>query len=450
MELVDDTSEYRVLSAAMRSAVYALELGELVHADDFGDATYGAAWAEIQARAAQGADLDGHLIATALRESGRIPDAAADVVETMLSGVACSGSAIAGHVARVVELARRRRIQAAVAGIDKAAEAADLSPETIEDYALQRILALSTTQRGARDLSLRPALRQALKDLEARANGAEPGIATPWPALDRLTFGWHRGELAIIAGRPSMGKTAAVMQAVIHAARRGVPAFVVSLEMARPALSLRMLAAESGVDHRALCGGTPKDTDWPRLHETMAHLMALPIEVDDTPALSIGEIQARARRARARGACGLVVVDYLQLAHGDRQRKSDNREQEIASISGGLKELARSLDVPVIALSQLNRSLEMRPIKAPPGGSDRRPRLSDLRESGAIEQDADLILFVYRESVYTGREDDDSAEFIIGKQRNGPKGTVPLRFRSECVRFEDRAPGYREDERYGR
>jgi replicative DNA helicase len=258
------------------------------------------------------------------------------------------------------------------------------------------------------------------------------GVPTGFYGLDKLTSGFQRGDLIIIAGRPSMGKSALATNIAQNAAEAGYPAALFSLEMSKESLVLRMLCGEARVDGQKVRTGFLGERDLPRLAMAAARLAELPFFIDDTPALSVMEVRSRARRlmkdvGRA-DRCGIIVVDYLQLMRAHRD--VDNREQEISMISRSLKALAKELDVPVIALSQLNRQVESR--------ADKRPMLSDLRESGAIEQDADVIGFVYREEFYnkaSGKE--GVAEFIIAKQRNGPLGTVELAFRKELTKFEN-------------
>ncbi len=451
MILHDETAECCVLAAALRGPAYALELSERLRAEDFAVAAYSAAWTEIVSRAAAGKPLDADVVTRSLVDAGSLPAASAEIMRDTLGSTwrLARAEAVDEHVATIAALARRRRIRAVAADVGRAAECAEYTPEVVEDYAIERLVALSADRPGARDCSIRSALKAALTGVDARAKGQEPGILTPLPKLNDLTLGLHPTDLVIVAARPSMGKTALAMQLAVHAARRGVPTRVQSLEMGRDALALRMLACEASVDHRALWSGGVKDTDWPKLNATAAALAAMALDVDDDSALSIGEIQARCRRAHSQGRCGLVVVDYLQLARGDgRHGKNGNREQEIGEIAEGLKALAKSINAPVVALSQLNRQLEMRPWSRDPEKNQRRPRLSDLRESGAIEQAADLVIGIYRDAVYSGDANDASAELIVLKQRNGPLGTVTARFRAESVRFEEPAKGWHEEERY--
>ena len=260
---------------------------------------------------------------------------------------------------------------------------------------------------------------------------AVTGVPTGFADLDRKTAGLQPGDLVVVAGRPSMGKTAFALNVAQYAAMHaGVGVAFFSLEMSKEQLVLRLLCAEARVDQAKVRAGIAEERDFPRLALAASHLAEAPIYIDDTPALGILELRAKARRLkREREAkLGLVVVDYLQLM---RSTTGENREQEIAAISRSLKALAKELGVPVMALSQLNRQVEQR--------ADKRPVMADLRESGAIEQDADVIAFLYRPIVYDRNAEPNAAEVIIGKQRNGPTGALQLAFFPESTRFEDRA-----------
>jgi replicative DNA helicase len=255
------------------------------------------------------------------------------------------------------------------------------------------------------------------------------GVPTGFTRLDELTSGLQPSELIIIAGRPSMGKTAFALNIAQHAAIEAhVPAAVFSLEMAKEQLALRMLCSEAKVDAHRLRGGFLSESDWPKLTRAAGNLSEAPIFIDDTPGLTALEMRAKSRRLRAERNLGLIIVDYLQLMRG--RADSDTREQEISDISRSLKALAKELNVPVVALSQLNRRVEER--------GDKHPQLADLRESGAIEQDADVIIFLYREEVYNKSEDKKGkAEIIIGKQRNGPTDKFELAFLDKYTCFEN-------------
>ncbi len=256
------------------------------------------------------------------------------------------------------------------------------------------------------------------------------GVATGYEELDRMTAGLQPSDLIILAGRPSMGKTALAMNMVQHAAVIDkVPTAVFSLEMSMEQLATRLLCGLGRIDSQRIRTGRLLDSDWPKLTRATGMLTDAPIYIDDTAGISVLEMRAKARRLKSEHDLGLVVVDYLQLMQG--KAGIENRAQEISDISRSLKAMAKELDVPVVALSQLNRSLESR--------TDKRPQLSDLRESGAIEQDADVIMFIYRDEVYNKADDNPNrgiAEVIVGKQRNGPIGMVKLTFLAEFTTFE--------------
>lgn len=307
------------------------------------------------------------------------------------------------------------------------------------DLAEQKILAIAEHFNRSRPTfaKMDALMVQSYKELEARyaEKKAITGVPTGFSDLDEMTSGLQRGDLIIIAGRPSMGKTAFSMNIAQNAAiRNDEPAVVAifSLEMSAQQIALRMLASEARVDMKSLRTGRFSTEDWRKLASASGALAEASIYVDDTPAISVLELRSKCRRLR-REAKGLdlIIIDYLQLMSG--RADSERREQEISEITRALKGLAKELDVPVIALSQLNRSLESR--------ADKRPMMSDLRESGAIEQDADVIMFIYRDEVYHKKpENEGLAEVIIGKQRNGPTGFVKLTFLKQYTRFENFSP----------
>jgi replicative DNA helicase len=266
---------------------------------------------------------------------------------------------------------------------------------------------------------------QELYDKKKHVTGVESGFFE----LDTKTAGFQPSDLIVLASRPSMGKTSLSMNVAEHAAiKNRVPVAVFSLEMAREQVVLRMLCSQARVESHRVRTGYLRESDWPLLTTAAGLLSKAPIYIDDTPAMSVLEMRSKARRLKSEANIGLIIVDYLQLVRG--MSDVENRQQEISQISRSLKALAKELRVPVIALSQLSRAVETR-------GGDRRPVLSDLRESGAIEQDADVVIFIYRPEVYEKTPDNEGrAELIIGKQRNGPIGSVELTFISEYTRFE--------------
>jgi replicative DNA helicase len=273
---------------------------------------------------------------------------------------------------------------------------------------------------------------------ELAENGAEDvtGVRTGFYDLDRNTAGLQPGDLIVLAARPSMGKTAFALNIAENVSvQEGLPVVVFSMEMGAAQLALRMVGSQGRIDQQHLRTGRLGNDEWGRLTEAVERLSKSAIFIDETPALTSAELRARARRqARQCGKLGLIVIDYLQLMSGNSS-DGENRATEIGEISRGLKALAKELQCPVIALSQLNRSVETR--------NDKRPMMSDLRESGAIEQDADVIMFIYRDEYYNkDSKEPGVAEIIIGKQRNGPVGTIKLSFLRQWTKFENLAPDY--------
>jgi replicative DNA helicase len=274
---------------------------------------------------------------------------------------------------------------------------------------------------------------------ELHENGAEEvtGVRTGFYDLDRLTAGLQAGDLIVLAARPSMGKTALALNIAEHVAvREGLPVVVFSMEMGASQLALRMVGSLGRIDQQHLRTGALRDDEWGRLSEAVEKLGKVSLFIDESGSLSPTELRARARRqARQCGQLGLIVVDYLQLMSGSEGTNEENRATVIGEISRALKSLAKELKCPVIALSQLNRSVESR--------TDKRPLMSDLRESGAIEQDADVIMFIYRDEYYTkdACKEPGIAEIIIGKQRNGPTDTFKLTFLKPLTKFDNLAPG---------
>ncbi len=305
--------------------------------------------------------------------------------------------------------------------------------DTLVDEAEQAIFNIARSKSNQSFTPLKNIIPAAFEAVESLSKRKEmiTGVPTGFGKLDQMTAGLQPSDLIILAGRPSMGKTAFAMNIAQNAAiidKTGVAVF--SLEMSKEQLALRLLCSAGHIDSQRVRTGKLHNDDWPKLTRAVGMLLDAPIYIDDTPAISVLEMRAKVRRLAAQQPLGMIIVDYLQLMRG--RNSIENRTQEISEISRSLKAMAKELKVPVIALSQLNRSLESRP--------DKRPMMSDLRESGAIEQDADVICFIYRDEVYNKNEDNPNigiAEIIVGKQRNGPTGTVRLTFIKEFTMFEN-------------
>jgi replicative DNA helicase len=330
--------------------------------------------------------------------------------------------------------------------------AADQSTEALDVLSDAESKLLEVTEHGVQRgfASIPEIVRDSFGSIEqlfAEGHREVTGLATHFTEFDRMTSGLQRSELVIIAARPSMGKTAWAINIAQNAAvRGGAVVAVFSLEMSKESLLRRMLASEALVDQQKIQKGYTSREDQERLTEALERLTEAQMFIDDTPGISLTEMRAKSRRLRQmHGRLDLIVIDYLQLMTGGPastgQKRYENRTQEVSAVSRGLKALAKELDVPVIALSQLSRASEQR-------GGDKKPMLSDLRESGSIEQDADVVAFIHREAYYNrdenGQPDPETegkAEIIIAKQRNGPTGSVQLAFLSKCTRFENLAFG---------
>lgn len=304
------------------------------------------------------------------------------------------------------------------------------------DEAEQNLYEITDTNLHSSYETLAALAVKARKEIEAisQKDEAITGVPTGFDDLDKITSGWQRSDLIIIAARPGMGKTAFTLSLARNAAQRGKAVAIFSLEMANLQLVQRLISMEADINSRSLRNGQLSQAEWQRLNVAIDKMSDTPIYIDDTPGINIFELRAKCRRLKQNCNIELIIIDYLQLMTGAPNSKKGNREQEISAISRALKGLAKELNVPVIALSQLSRSVETR-------GGSKRPVLSDLRESGAIEQDADIVTFIYRPGYYEMEEDidvpKDLAEIIIAKHRNGSLDTVNLRFIPEYVRFEN-------------
>lgn len=311
-------------------------------------------------------------------------------------------------------------------------EAADVT-ETL-DSAEQTIFEISETRKRRSFIHIKDVIKENIKRLEELYDKKESitGIPTGFIDLDRLTAGFQPSNLIIIAGRPAMGKTAIALNMAHYASvNAGTPVAFFTLEMSREELGMRFLCSEARLDASRMRTGRIRDDEWPQILEASDKIADMPVYIDDTWRIPIIELRSKVRRLKKEVNIGLVIVDYLQLVRGTGREES--RLQEISEISMSLKALAKEMEIPVIALSQLNRMIETR--------DDKRPRLSDLRESGSIEQDADVVIFIYRDEVYNQNEDNPKkgiAEVIIGKQRNGPQGTIELYFEGKWAKFENK------------
>ena len=331
----------------------------------------------------------------------------------------------------------RRLIEVSTAIVAEAFEGKSTANELL-DEAESKIFQVAQQQTRDGFTRIKELIWPTMERIEALQGSGKTitGVATGFTELDEMTSGFQPADLIIVAARPSMGKTAFTLNIAQHAAiEYNTPVAFFSLEMSKESLVQRMITSEARLDAQRLRKGMLRDDDFPRLARAAGILSSAPVWIDDTPGITLLEMRSKARRLKTESGVGMVIVDYLQLMSGPAH--SESRQQEVSQISRGLKALAKELNVPVVALSQLSRAPEQRT------GDNKRPQLSDLRESGAIEQDADLIMFLFRQEFYDGPVDKDGnslegkAEVIVGKQRNGPIGTVNLFFQKQYTRFEN-------------
>jgi replicative DNA helicase len=408
-----------------------------VETSDFYKPAHGHIYEAIQSLHGQGEPADPVTVAEELRRAELL-----DMIggrQTLLQLQANTpASANAGHYARIVnELALLRRL-IGVAG-DIAEMGYDETDDVTETLDRAEALVFEVAERRVSDsmVGIRDALQDTLDELEARYGDDSEliGMPTGYDEIDKKLHGLQRSNLVILAARPGMGKTSLALGLAKNVATgTGKPVIFFSMEMGALELTKRLLAMEAGVDATKLWTANLNEADWGRISHAVGRLAEAQLHIDDNPHCTVMEMRAKARRLRARhGDLGLVIVDYIQLmTPSSTGRRSENRQVEVSEISRGLKILARELECPVIALSQLNRQLEYR--------QDKRPMLADLRESGGLEQDADVVAFIYRDEVYNPESDDRAlAEIIIAKHRNGPTGTARLVFRPERAEFVNMA-----------
>ena len=435
-------AEQSVLGGLLLEASALDRIVDLISADDFYRQEHRLIYRQIVRLSEQAKPVDVITVAEALEISGELEK----VGGLPYLGSLAQNVPSAANIRRYGEIVRERSIMRKLAEVGTDIAASSYNPSgrdaaQLLDEAERKVLEIAEAgSRGQQGfIAMPPLLTQVVERIETLYGRDNPsditGTATGFTDLDRLTSGLQPGELIIVAGRPSMGKTALAINIAENVALDSkLPVAIFSMEMNASQIAMRMLGSVGKLNQQDLRTGRLQDDDWGRLTHALGRLNDAPIYIDESGALSALAVRARSRRLHRQNNLGLIVVDYLQLMSSNAGKASENRATEISEISRSLKALAKELHVPVIALSQLNRSLEQRP--------NRRPVMSDLRESGAIEQDADLILFIYRDEVYNSDSPDKGkAEIIIGKQRNGPIGMVPLAFRGEYTRFDNLASG---------
>jgi len=428
-------AEESLLGAMLLSRDATASAIEFCTSEDFYKPAHAHVFRAITSIYTRGEPADPVTVADELRRSGML-EAVGDPSVLISLQVNTPSTANAAYYAKIVEEHALLRRLVTVAGEiaelgysvpEDVTEVVDRAEAMIFDVAQRRMV---DTMSPLRDL-----LAQSLDHLEALVERGETitGVPTGYRDLDAQLAGLQAGNLVVVGARPAMGKTSFALGIVNHAAVHArVPVLLFSLEMSHLELTQRMLCSEAGVDATRMRNGHLLESDWPRISNAIGRLGDAPIFIDDNPNVTVMDIRAKSRRLKARSGLGLVVVDYLQLMSGHGRSRAENRQVEVSEISRGLKVLARELDIPVVALSQLSRNLEMR--------QDKRPVLADLRESGSIEQDADVVLFIYRDEVYNPDSPErGSAEIITSKHRNGPTGVTHLAFVDRYTRFDEQA-----------
>jgi len=413
---------------------------ELIRADSFYDPKNRKVFDSMRNLFERGHPVDVLTVSDELKRLGSLDRVGGSYFLSQLTSEISTAANIEHHARIVVEKSLLRELISTMTRL--VGVAYDPSSDAFEvlDQAEREIFDISDNQLRRSSRSLSDVLKETLHRLESihGKDGGITGVASGFHRIDMMTSGFQPADLIVIAARPSMGKTAFVLRLARNTAldpknKKGVLIF--SLEMSATQLAQRLLTAEARIDAQAARTGRLHDNDWPNLARAAGRLSQAPIFIDDSAGLGVLEVRAKARRLKSEHDIGLVIVDYLQLMHGSGDGRQ-NREQEIAQISRSLKALAKELDIPVIAVSQLSRAVETR-------GGDRRPMLSDLRESGSIEQDADVVMFIYRAERYgilvdeNGNSTEGLAEVIIGKQRNGPTGMVKLAWLDQYATFEN-------------
>jgi len=408
---------------------------EVLRGDEFYRDTHRIIFRAIQALFERNEPIDLVTVSDYLAEKNQLETIGGATYLASLAEMVPSATNVQTYAKIVNEKALLRRLIQAAHEIMSWCYGGGKSVEEILDVTEAAVFNITENRLRSSYFALKDVVKKSIEVIESFQENREmvTGVPTHFGDLDKLTAGLQPSELIIIAGRPSMGKTALALNIARNAAlKSGVPVGFFSLEMSKEQLAMRLLCSEARVDSHKIRTGFLSRQECAKMLTAAGYFMDVPLYIDDTPAISSLELRAKARRMKADRGLGLIVVDYLQLMRS--RDGAERREQEISEISRSLKALAKELNVPVVALSQLNRKVEER--------HDKRPQLSDLRESGAIEQDADVIAFIYRDEVYNPTTTEKNiAEVIIGKQRNGPTGNIKLQYMNSYTRFENLASG---------
>lgn len=424
-------AEQSVIGSMLMDREAIIAASEIITGADFYQHQYGVMFESMVELFNEGKPVDLVTLQNRLREKDVPPEVSSlDFVRDIMTSVPTSVN-VKSYANIVREKAVLRRLIKVNEEIENLCYGGRDKLEDILAHTEKSVFDLLQSRGGGEFVPIRQVALNVLEKIEAasKSNSTVTGIPTGFIDLDYRTSGFQPSDFILIAARPSMGKTAFVLNVVEHVAvKKGLPCMVFSLEMSKEQLVNRMLSMESNVDSQKLRTGTLTDSDWDAVVEGIGTIGSSKLIIDDTPGISISELRSKCRKVKLEYGLSLVIIDYLQLMSGSGGRSSDSRQQEISDISRSLKALARELQVPVIALSQLSRAVEQRP--------EHRPMLSDLRESGAIEQDADVVMFLYRDDYYNpDTEKKGIAEVIIAKQRNGPIGTIELVWLPDYTKF---------------
>lgn len=424
-------AEQAVLGAMLIKKEAVIEAMEILRPEDFYRDAHRVVFEAIMAVFQNDSAVDMITVTEQLKKSDLLDKAGGVAGVTALANAVPTAANVVYHAKIVREKAELRELINAGSEITGWAFEDSDDVDAVMDKAEKRILEVTARENSADFTSMKDIVISVFKQIEERSTnkGGLTGVASGFTDLDRLTSGFQPSDLILVAARPSMGKTAFTLNIASYVAvHLDKPVAFFSLEMSKEQLAQRMLCSEGGIDSQRLRNGDMKDEDWEHVIAAADRLTYAPIFIDDTPGITVMELRSKARRIKAEHGLSMVIIDYLQLMSGKGSKNGDNRQQEISEISRSLKALARELKVPVIALSQLSRSVESRQVK--------RPMLSDLRESGSLEQDADIVMFLYREDYYDKEtEQQNVTEVIVAKHRNGPIDTVRLYFDKEFTRF---------------
>lgn len=432
-------AERSVISSMLMGRDVIQTASEILTGDDFYQHQYGIIFETMVELAGEGIAVDLVTLQNRLRQKDVPPEISSmDFVKDLLSGEATSVN-IKDYASIVRDKAMLRRMIRTSEEIETACYLDREDADKIVEDAEKKMFELFQKRSGKELVPIRNVVVDTLKQIEAAAKttGNITGLATGFSDLDYYTSGFQNSDFILIAARPSMGKTALALNIAEYMAfRKGRSVAIFSLEMSAKQLMNRLFAMETRVDSSKLRNGNLKDEEWTKLVDTVGVIGKSKLMIDDTSGISVNEMRSRCRKMKIENGLDIVFVDYLQLMSDSMgSRGNDSRQQQISNISRGLKGLARELDVPVVALSQLSRAVEQR-------GGSHRPQLSDLRDSGAIEQDADIVMFIYRKDYYPGEYEEDEkniAEVIIAKQRNGPIGSINLLWQPDFTKFQNLA-----------